>query len=116
MNAPVSTADLAMLSMTEAADAFAAGEVTATALAKACLARIDAHDAAVNSVIRLDRDAALAAAGAADAARAAGRPLGPLAGVPMMHKDMYYREGKVSTCGSRIRRDFVAPKTATVLA
>ena len=116
MNAPVSTADLAMLSMTEAADAFAAGEVTATALAEACLARIDAHDAAVNSVIRLDRDAALAAAGAADAARAAGKPLGPLAGVPMMHKDMYYREGKVSTCGSRIRRDFVAPKTATVLA
>ena len=115
MNAPVSTSDLAMLSMTEAADAFAAGEVTATALTQACLARIDAFDAGVNSVIRLDRDAALEAAGAADAARAAGKPLGALAGVPMMHKDMYYRAGKVSTCGSKIRRDFVAPKTATVL-
>ena len=116
MNAPVSTSDLAMLSMTEAADAFAAGEVTATALTQACLARIDAHDAGVNSVIRLDRDAALEAARAADAARGAGKPLGALAGVPMMHKDMYYRAGKVSTCGSKIRRDFVAPKTATVLA
>ncbi len=116
MNAPVSTTDLAMLSMTEAADAFAAGEVTATALVQACLARIDAFDAGVNSVIRLDRDAALAAAGATDAARAAGKPLGPLAGVPMMHKDMYYREGKVSTCGSKIRKGFVAPRTATVLA
>jgi aspartyl-tRNA(Asn)/glutamyl-tRNA(Gln) amidotransferase subunit A len=41
--------------------------------------------------------------------------LGPLAGVPMMHKDMYYRQGKVSTCGSAIRRGFVPDATATVL-
>ena len=43
MNAPVAATDLAMLSMTEAADAFAAGEVKASALVDACLARIDAH-------------------------------------------------------------------------
>ena len=48
-------------------------------------------------------------------ARTAGKPLGRLAGVPMMHKDMYYRAGKVSTCGSKIRREFAAPVTATVL-
>ena len=94
------TGDLALLSMTEAADAFAAGEVTASALVAACLARIEAHDGKLNAVIRLEQAAAEAAAAAADAARAAGRPLGPLAGVPMMHKDMYYRAGKVSTCGS----------------
>ena len=33
----------------------------------------------------------------------------------MMHKDMYYRAGKVSTCGSKIRRDFVPDVTATVM-
>ena len=33
----------------------------------------------------------------------------------MMHKDMYYRAGKVSTCGSSIRKDFVPTVTATVL-
>ena len=120
MNAPVSlpearTGGLALLSMTEAADAFAAGEVTASALVAACLARIAAHDGKLNAVIRLEQAAAEAAAAAADAARAAGRPLGPLAGVPMMHKDMYYRAGKVSSCGSRIRRDFVPQVTATVL-
>ncbi|SDC44165.1 amidase [Belnapia rosea] len=115
MNAPVAVTDLASLSMTEAADAFATGEVAATALVEACLARIDAHDAVVNSVIRLDREAALEAAAAADAARAAGRPLGKLAGVPMMHKDMYYRAGRVSSCGSKIRRDFIPGVTATVL-
>ncbi|MCE2922773.1 MAG: amidase, partial [Roseomonas sp.] len=103
------------LSMTEAADAVARGEVTATALTEACLARIAAHDGKVNSVIRLDRDSALEQAAAVDAARKAGKALGTLGGVPMMHKDMYYRAGKVSTCGSKIRRDFVPKVTATVL-
>ncbi|MBR0661166.1 amidase [Neoroseomonas oryzicola] len=107
--------DLALLSVTEAADAFAKGEATAEAMVRACLARIDAFDAEVNSVVRLDREEALAAAAAQDKARAAGAALGPLAGVPMMHKDMYYRAGRVSTCGSAIRRDFVPSVTATVL-
>ncbi|TCZ63533.1 amidase [Roseicella aquatilis] len=115
MNAPVAGADLAELSMTEAADAFARGEVRAEALVRACLARIEAHDSKVNSVVRLDREAALEAAAAQDRARAAGQTLGPLAGAPMMHKDMYYRAGKVSTCGSKIRADFVPKVTATVL-
>lgn len=107
--------DLATLSVTEAADAFAKGEASAEALVKASLARIDAHGAKVNAVIRLDREAALAAAAAQDRARAAGAQAGPLAGVPMMHKDMYYRAGKVSTCGSKIRGDFRPGVTATVL-
>ena len=103
------------LSMTEAADAVARGEVTATALTENCLARIAAHDGKVNSVIRLDRDSALEHAAAVDAARKAGKALGPLGVVPMMHMDMYYRAGNVSTCGSKIRRDFVPKVTATVL-
>lgn len=107
--------DLATLSVTEAADAFARGEATAEALVRASLARIDAHDGKVNAVIRLDREAALEAAAAQDKARAGGVRPGPLAGVPMMHKDMYYRAGKVSSCGSRIRRDFRPAVTATVL-
>ena len=110
-------ASLAELSMTEMADAFRRGEVRAEALVRACLDRIERHNGKVNAVIRLDREAALEAAAAADKARAAagGAEPGPLAGVPMMHKDMYYREGRVSTCGSRIRRDFVPKATATVL-
>mgnify|MGYP001046206622 FL=1 len=115
MNAPVDATDLATLSMTEAADAIARGEITASALLEACLARIEAHDGKVNSFIRLDREEAREAAAAADKARAAGKPLGPLHGVPVAHKDMYYRAGKVSTCGSKIRRDFVPTVTATVL-
>lgn len=107
--------DLALLSVTEAADAFAKGEATAEAMVRACLARIEAHDARVNAVVRLDREEALQAAAALDRARAGNAKLGPLAGVPMMHKDMYYRAGKVSGCGSAIRRDFRPGATATVL-
>lgn len=107
--------DLAALSVTEAADAFAKGEATAEAMIRACLARIEAHDGKVNAVIRLDREAALETAAAQDKARAAGAKPGPLSGVPMMHKDMYYRAGKVSTCGSKIRKEFRPEATATVL-
>jgi len=106
---------LSELSMTEAADAFARGEVTARALVEAMLHRLGKHEAQVNSVIRLDREEALLAAHAADKARGTGKAMGKLAGVPMLHKDMYYRRDRVSTCGSRIRRDFVPPITATVL-
>jgi len=35
--------------------------------------------------------------------------------VPLAHKDMYYETGRVVTCGSRIRRDFVATTTSTAL-
>ena len=61
------------------------------------------------------RDQALAQADAADRALAAGEAAGPLHGVPLAHKDMFYRAGVVCTCGSKIRRDFVPDRTATVL-
>jgi aspartyl-tRNA(Asn)/glutamyl-tRNA(Gln) amidotransferase subunit A len=38
-----------------------------------------------------------------------------VAGVPLAHKDMFYRAGRVSSCGSKIRRDWVATDTSTAL-
>lgn len=116
MSAALSAADdLATLSLAEAADALARGEVTSLALTEACLARIRRHDKALNSVIWLDEAAALEAAGAADRRRARGEALGPLHGIPMAHKDMYYQAGKPCSCGSTIRRDFRPAYTATVI-
>ena len=63
----------------------------------------------------IEAEEALAAADAADAALAKGNVSGALHGVPLAHKDMYYDAGKVVTCGSQIRRDFVATTTATAL-
>jgi aspartyl-tRNA(Asn)/glutamyl-tRNA(Gln) amidotransferase subunit A len=50
-----------------------------------------------------------------DRIRSSGEMLGLLHGVPLAHKDMYYRTGRVSACGSRIRSNKPAKATATVL-
>lgn len=106
---------LVELSLTEAADAFRRGEVTATRLLDAALLRIRRAAPATNAVIRLDESQARLAAHLADSARAAGAVPGPLAGVPLLHKDMFEREGRISTAGSLAWRDRIARRTATVL-
>ena len=116
MNAPVGpAADLAGLSLVRAAEAVAEGSVSAVALTEACLERVRRFDKAVNATIWVEAEAALEAARQADRDRAAGKPLGPLHGIPMAHKDMYYQAGRPCTCGSAIRRDFRPDYTATVI-
>ena len=107
--------EIAALSLCEAADAVAKGDLSATDLVEAALARIDRLDPQLHAFVRLEREDALARAQAMDRNRGRGEAMGPLAGVPMAHKDMYYRAGKVSGCGSRIRREFRPAATATVL-
>jgi aspartyl-tRNA(Asn)/glutamyl-tRNA(Gln) amidotransferase subunit A len=107
--------NLADLSLTEAADAVRSGKVTSVALLKACWQRMDAVNPTLNATIWTDREAAMAAAHASDAAVRNKTPLGVLHGVPMMHKDMYYQAGKLATCGSALRRDWRPAVTATVI-
>jgi aspartyl-tRNA(Asn)/glutamyl-tRNA(Gln) amidotransferase subunit A len=114
MNAPARSS-LMHMTLTDAAAAVAEGSVTALALAEAAFAAFDKVDGAINASIRLDREAALETAAGLDRQRKAGGPLGPLHGVPLAHKDMYYRKGKPTTCGSRIRKDFTPDYTATVI-
>ncbi len=101
--------------LVEAADALASKKISARELTEACIAKAEAQQPVLNCFISLDAEGAIAEADAADAALARGDAAGPLQGVPLAHKDMYYRAGKVSTCGSKIRRDFVPDHTATVL-
>ncbi|HVJ54410.1 MAG TPA: amidase [Aliidongia sp.] len=107
--------DAALLTLAEAVAAVRKREISARALTEACLARIERLQPVLNCFIRIDADRALAAADAADQATARGEALGPLHGVPLAHKDMFYRAGTVATCGSKIRSDFVPGHTATVL-
>ena len=107
--------EIAALSLCEAADAVASGALSATDLVEAALARIDRLDPELHAFIRLDGEDALARAREMDRNRGRGEAAGRLAGVPLAHKDMYYRAGKVSSCGSRIRREFQPAATATVL-
>ncbi|MGH3251082.1 MAG: amidase family protein, partial [Trebonia sp.] len=82
------TAELTSMTAAELASAVAAGDVSATEVAQAHLDRIAAVDGQVRAFLHVSADVALAAARAVDASRAAGRPLGPLAGVPVAVKDV----------------------------
>jgi indoleacetamide hydrolase len=93
------TAALLEMTATEAVAALADGRTTSVALVTAALDRAEAL-ADLRLVITLDRDGALAAAEASDAARAAGEPLGALAGVPVLVKDNIDVAGLPTTGGT----------------
>jgi len=106
---------LTRLTLVQACEAVQRGEVTSVALTEAALDAFKAGDATINASIALDREEALETAWGLDKLRKAGRQLGPLHGVPLAHKDMYYRAGKPCTCGSKIRRAFRPAYTATAI-
>ena len=105
----------ALMSLVSVAKAIASKEVSSREVTKSCLDRIAQWQPHLNAFMSIEAEAALAAADAADAALAKGKASGVLHGVPLAHKDMYYEAGKVVTCGSLIRRDFVATTTSTAL-
>jgi aspartyl-tRNA(Asn)/glutamyl-tRNA(Gln) amidotransferase subunit A len=105
----------ALMSLTAVAQAIADKRVSSREATQSCLERIARWQPHLNAFMAIEADAALAAADAADATLAKGGRRGALHGVPLAHKDMYYEAGKVVTCGSRIRRDFVATSTSTAL-
>ncbi len=105
----------ALMSLKSVAKAIADRRVSSREVTQSCLDRIARWQPRLNAFMAIEAEAALAAADAADAALAKGARRGALHGVPLAHKDMYYEAGKVVTCGSRIRRDFVATTTSTAL-
>jgi aspartyl-tRNA(Asn)/glutamyl-tRNA(Gln) amidotransferase subunit A len=107
---------LAELTLVEAADKVRTGAATSLDLLDACWKNLETANPRLNATIWLDRAGAEASARAADKAFGDRQQLGPLHGVPMIHKDMYYQAGKLSTCGSALRRDFRPTITATAVA
>jgi aspartyl-tRNA(Asn)/glutamyl-tRNA(Gln) amidotransferase subunit A len=108
--------DLAELSALRLAAAIREGKVSSLEATEAALERLRAADARTGCVIALEADEARAAAKAADAARAKGESGGALAGVPLAHKDMFDRRGKVASWGAKIRADRAAAEDATAIA
>ncbi|MFF5703713.1 amidase [Streptomyces sp. NPDC012794] len=92
------------------------GEVSAVELVESHLERIAEVNPRANAVTQLMADRALEAAAATDRRRAAGEPLGPLAGVPFTVKETTPVEGVPTTFGAQRFRDFVAPADAPPVA
>jgi aspartyl-tRNA(Asn)/glutamyl-tRNA(Gln) amidotransferase subunit A len=111
----MSSTELALLSLTEVAQVIAERRFSSREVTQSCLDRIAQWQPRLNAFMAIEAEEAVAAADQADAALAKGNRRGALHGVPLAHKDMYYDAGKVVTCGSKIRRDFVATSTSTAL-
>jgi aspartyl-tRNA(Asn)/glutamyl-tRNA(Gln) amidotransferase subunit A len=109
------TTEPALMSLTSVAQAIAQKHLSSREATQSCLDRVAQWQPRLNAFMAIEAEAALEAADAADADLAKGNNRGALHGVPLAHKDMYYEAGKVVTCGSRIRRDFVATTTSTAL-
>ncbi|MER5621322.1 Asp-tRNA(Asn)/Glu-tRNA(Gln) amidotransferase subunit GatA [Streptosporangium sp. NPDC002544] len=92
----------------------AAGEVSAVEVAQAHLDRIAAVEPQVNAFLHVNAETTLEQARAVDARRAAGEELGPLAGVPIAHKDVFTTVDMPTTAGSKILEGYRPPYDATV--
>lgn len=107
--------DLTSLSAAELAGLVARGESSAAEVTQAHLDRITAVDDRVHAFLHVDTEGALDAARAVDARRAAGEPLGPLAGVPVAVKDVLTTKGIPTTAGSRILAGWRPPYDSTIV-
>ncbi|MDR3394465.1 MAG: Asp-tRNA(Asn)/Glu-tRNA(Gln) amidotransferase subunit GatA [Parasulfuritortus sp.] len=96
------------------ADLLAGGKISSVELCQDYLVRIAAHNPGLNAFITVDAERTLAEARVADALRASGKA-GPLAGVPIAHKDIFCAEGWLTTCGSKMLHNFVSPYDAHVI-
>lgn len=92
------------------------GELAARQVTEAYLSRIERVGGRLNCFIEVFADRAKDQADGIDAARAARRPLGPLAGVPVGIKDLVDVAGTVTTAGSHRRFHHSAASDATLIA
>ena len=106
--------DLCGLTISEASGLLSSGELSPVELVQAHLDRTDETDGRLNSFITVMADEALVAAGEAERSIASGSYLGPLHGIPVGLKDLYYTRGVRTTVGSKILRDFVPDTDAAV--
>jgi aspartyl-tRNA(Asn)/glutamyl-tRNA(Gln) amidotransferase subunit A len=94
--------------------ALAAKGVSSVAVVTALLGRIESQRG-LGSFLHLDAEGALAGAASIDKRRARGEALGPLAGVPIAHKDIFVTRGGPTTAGSKMLAGYASPFDATVV-
>ena len=98
----------------ELAQALAAKKISSVELSSLFLDRIERLNPDLNAFVTVDREKTLKMAAAADTRIAAGAA-GALTGIPVAQKDIFCAEGWLTTCGSKMLANFVAPYDATVI-
>ena len=102
------------MTLSDLAAGLAAGDFSSIEVTEALLERIGSEDEKLNALITVTAEQALAAAGQADARRAAGEA-GALNGLPIIHKDIFCTRGVRTSCGSHMLDNFVSPYDATIV-
>src|SRR3989442_5350356 len=108
--------DLSFASASQIAGRVASRSVTALRVVEACLGRIAVHDRSLNSFLNVMTDQALDAARRVDDDVRAGRPPGPLTGVPVAVKDIIAVAGVPTTAGAHPRFHVVPHEDAPIVA
>ena len=114
-SAPPANDELCYSSAVDLAARLRKGDVSARDVMSAHLERIARVNPQVNAIVTLAPDRALADATRADEARAQRRPLGPLHGLPVAHKDLVDTAGIRTTRGSPFYRDHVPTQDALIV-
>src|SRR5581483_5213309 len=96
--------NLDALSLTAASQGIREGTISPLEYVKALLDRIDEKESAVHAWVTIDRDAVLAEARQCEAEAHARQLRGPLHGVPIGVKDIFYTKGLRTTMGSEVFR------------
>jgi aspartyl-tRNA(Asn)/glutamyl-tRNA(Gln) amidotransferase subunit A len=102
------------LSLTEAARAVRARELSPVELTASVLARVAAVEGRLGAYVTVAADAARAAAVRAEREISDSGPRGPLHGIPMALKDLIDAEGLPTTASSRVRAEHVAERDSGV--
>jgi 1-carboxybiuret hydrolase len=97
--------DLAWSTAGHLAAEVTAGRLKTLEIVEVTLARIRARDPLLNSFTAVTEERARERARALDEARASGKPLGPLAGVPFAVKNLFDIAGLPTIAGSKINRE-----------
>ena len=101
-------------SLVELQAALAAKRVSSVELTRLHLERIRRLNGTLNAFITVDEETSLAQAHRADEQRARGEA-GPLAGIPVAHKDIFCTRDLRTTCGSRMLEQYASPYDAHVI-
>jgi aspartyl-tRNA(Asn)/glutamyl-tRNA(Gln) amidotransferase subunit A len=89
-------------------------KLSSVELTRECLARVKTLNPELNAFITVDEEASLKQARAADQVLANGGATA-ITGIPIAHKDIFCAKGWLTTCGSKMLANFVAPYDATVI-